>query len=114
MVSNQTQRVAIVNGFAMSMLRNPERAVVEFRRLSVEEVRQILQNSVVENYVRHPGTVAVLNQIAQGLTPNSGLYTYNGERVILVALTTPPRGQEVATPRLEDLVIYEVIVHTLE
>jgi len=114
MVSNQNTPIVLINGIGPSMLNNPRRAVLELRRLSPEELRTITQNAPIINYIRHAGTTQILSELLQtALTPNNGLYTYRGERIILITLATPQRGQE-ATPRLEDLVIFEVIVHEHE
>jgi hypothetical protein len=113
MVSNEIPTV-LLNAFSLSMLNNPTRALVEFRRLSPEELRQIVQNARVESYIRHNATVQVLNELLQvQITPNNGIYSYNNERIIVVALGAPQRGQEVNV-RLQDLVIYEVVIHELE
>jgi hypothetical protein len=115
METNQnTQKIVLLNGFSTSMLNNPKRAIVEFRRLTPQEVREIVGNSIVENYIRHQGTTQVLTELLQRqITPNNAVYTYRGERIILVILSVPQRGQEVAV-KLEDLVFYELVVHTLE
>jgi hypothetical protein len=96
------------------MFNNPQRAVLELRRLTPEEVRSIAQRSTVVNYIRHNGTIQILSELLQmPLTPNSGLYVYRGERIILITLIAPQRGQE-TVPRLEDLAFFEIVVHTLE
>ncbi len=111
MVTNQNQTV-IVNAFSTSMLNHPQRLVVEFRRLSPENLQ--LQGEVV-SYIRHPGTVQVLRQLLQREIPTSnGIYTYrSGDRIIMVVLVAPARGQEVV-PQLSDLIFYEVVVREIE
>jgi integrase len=98
------------------MFNQPSRLVVEFRRLNIQQVREILRSSVVRNYIRHTATVQLLSELLQRqLDVNSGVYVYRGnERIIIVTLLTPQRGQEVNNLRLEDIVFYEVVVHTLE
>ncbi len=97
------------------MFNNPRRLVVELRRLSPEQVREIAaQSGVVQNYIRHPQTVqAVSSLIGAQLNVNSGLYVWRGERMIMVVLAVPQRGQE-ASVQLEDLLFYEVAVHSIE
>ncbi len=96
------------------MFGNPRRLVVELRQLTPREVREIAQRAVVQNYIRHPQTVQVLSElIGLQLSANSGLFVWRGERIIMVVLATPQRGQEV-TPRPEDLLFYEIIVREIE
>ncbi len=113
MSSNQNP-VVLVNGIGPSMFNNPQRVVLELRRLTPEEVRNIVRGGTVINYIRHSGTIQVLSELLQmPLSPNNSLYVYRGERIILITLMAPQRGQE-ATPRLEDLAFFEVVVHSLE
>ena len=119
MVTNQNQiqnqTAVLTNAFAVSMFGNPQRLLVEFRRLSPQEARETLNAVAVQNYIRHPGTLQALQQLfGLQLAANSGLYTWrNGERIIMVVLANAPRGQEVM-PQPEDLLIYEIHVIALE
>ena len=116
MVSNQTPKpIVLINGFSTSIANHPERLLVEFRRITPSALREAVQNATtILNYIRHPATVNILNELlGTQLGVNSGLYTWRGERVIMIVLNAPQRGQE-ATPRPEDLVIYEVVIHTSE
>jgi hypothetical protein len=103
-----TNKIVILNGFSPSMFGH-RNVVIEFKRIALEEVKKMIQSGQVVHYIRHPGTVKLLSLS----NPNSGVYTYNGERIIMVVLNTPSRGQE-AEPSAEDLVCYEVIVHKIE
>ena len=49
------------------------------------------------NYIRHPSTVRILNEVlGLDLQPSSELYQYQqGDIVIVVGLRRPVRGQEV-------------------
>jgi hypothetical protein len=106
--------MALVNAFATAMFGNPQRLQVEFRRLTIEELQQLAQNANIVSYIRHQGTTQLLSQLLGREIPvNGGLYTYRGERIIMIVLQAPQRGAEVQ-PRLEDLAIYEVIVHARE
>ncbi len=115
MVSNQ-ERAIITNAFALSMLNNPRRAVVEFQRITIEEVRQILSSSNVIHFVRHPATLQLIEQLAGRSLPSGGnTYLYQrGDVVVMAVLSVPQRGQEVAAVRPEDIVFYRITVHEIE
>jgi len=108
-------RKVLVNAFSVSMLKFVREATVRFRRLSVEEVRDLLREGEIVNYVRHAGTVQVIQElINRQLVPNSGIYVNQpNDVVIMVVLNAPQRGQEV-TPKLEDLSFFLVEVISLE
>ncbi len=107
------ENIILVNAFAPSMFNHPRRLSVEFRRVSFEELKKI--RGEFKSYIRHPATTQVLSQQLQREIPtNSGTYSYTpGDKIFMVVLASPMRGQEV-TPRVEDLVIYEVIVREIE
>jgi hypothetical protein len=111
MVTNQ-RRVA-VNAFSTSMLGQPRRVVIEFRRIdNIEEARELLRGA--ESYIRHPGTIEALREVGIELEPGSGIYTYrHGDTIIMIALSVPQRGQEVR-PRIDDLVFYLISVLDIE
>ncbi len=109
MVSNN--RKVVVNAFSISMLQYPAEAVVRFRRLSIEEVRELLQGNNVENYIRHQGTIQALQSAGIQLGAPNNVYIYRpGDVIIMIVLASPQRGQEVTAPRLEDLMFYLVSV----
>ena len=96
------------------MLRFAREATVRFRRLNIEEVRELLRGEVV-SYIRHAATVQVIQELVnRQIQPNNGIYVYEpNDTIIMVVLTTPQRGQEVV-PRLEDLSFFLVEVLSLE
>jgi len=113
MVSNQNLPTVLVNGISTSMFGHPQCLTIELRRLSIEELRELLQGNVV-SFIRHQSTVQVLSQLAQRqIEINNGIYMYRGERIVLVVLQVPQRGQETSV-KLEDLTFYEVVVKQLE
>jgi len=117
METNQTQpRAILINGFAINMLQNPRVAVVEFRRISLEELRELALNARIINFIRHQSTVQLVSSvIGKPLEPNSNNYVYSpGDVLILITLAAPQRGQELAQVKPEDLVIYLVSVRHLE
>ena len=114
MESNQTQRVVLTNAFALSMFGNPNLISVEFRRITLQQLREIAKNAVIVNYIRHPSTVNIVAQaLGRQLEPNSGIYSYSqGDIVVIVTLAQPQRGQEIqAQP--EDLILYQLTVREL-
>ncbi|RLG84700.1 MAG: hypothetical protein DRO39_07245 [Thermoprotei archaeon] len=75
---------------------------IKVRRLSIEELRHLVeqykqQGVEIMNYIRHPSTVRILNEVlGLDLQPSSELYQYQqGDIVIVVGLRRPVRGQEV-------------------
>jgi len=84
----------------------------EFMRISAEELKRIVESvPTIENYIRHPSTVSLLSRILQRpLEPKNGIYTFNGEVVILVTLAIPQRGQEVMNLEEKDIAIYRVTI----
>jgi len=108
-------RKVLVNAFSVSMLKFVREATVRFRRLNVEEVRQLLQGGEIVNYIRHAGTVQVIQELVnRQIQPNSGIYVYEPkDTIIMVVLNAPQRGQELM-PKLEDLAFYVVEVVSLE
>ena len=104
MSSNKNEAV-LVNAFSPSMIP-AKKFVAEFERIGIEELRQY---EIVGNYVRHPATVELISRVLQRpLTPNSGIYRFNGETIIVIMLAIPQRGQEVSQLTEEDLAIYRV------
>ncbi len=75
------------------------------RRVGLEALRDLVEDSVVESYIRHEATLKVISSVlGVDLKPSSGLYSYSpGDAVVVVALKKPVRGQEVAEVRQEDL-----------
>ncbi|MFZ8809169.1 MAG: STIV orfB116 family protein [Pyrobaculum sp.] len=116
METNQNQiPVALVNAFSVSMFDNPRRLLVEFRRLTIEELQQLTQGAPIQSYIRHQGTVQLISQLlGREIQASNSLYVYTSERIVMFVLQTPQRGAEIQQLRPEDIVIYEVVVHSLE
>jgi hypothetical protein len=75
------------------------------RRVRLEALRDLVEDSVVESYIRHEATLKVISSVlGVDLKPSSGLYSYSpGDAVVVVALKKPVRGQEVVEVKQEDL-----------
>jgi hypothetical protein len=99
------------------MFKNPERMVVEFRRLTPQQLRELTESAVdVISYIRHPATAnLVSNIVGRVLEPNNSNYIYrDGDIVVIVTLVAPQRGQEATSVREEDIVIYQATIRELE
>jgi len=94
------------------MMEFPERAVIEFRRLTLEETLRLLQEgNTVEHYIRHQATVQLLQSLGIQLGTPGNVYIYRpGDVIIMAVLAAPQRGQEVTRLQPEDLVFYLVTV----
>ena len=82
---------------------------VNVRRLAIEELKQLVtqlvaQGTEIRNYIRHPSTVRLLNEVlGLDLQPSASLYQYQpGDIIVIVGLKKPVRGQEVEVS-IEDL-----------
>jgi len=75
--------------------------VLRVQPLNAEELARFAN---IVHYIRHSSTVAALRTVLPSLPDaNSGIYRYEeGDRIIVITLRVPQRGQEVAV-RLEDL-----------
>ncbi|RLE65542.1 MAG: hypothetical protein DRJ38_03590 [Thermoprotei archaeon] len=90
---------------------------IKVRRLSIEELRHLVeqykQHGVeIVNFIRHPSTVKLLNQLlGLNMQPSSELYQYQqGDIIIVVGLRRPVRGQEVEVkPEDLDVAIVEKV-----
>ena len=90
-----------------------EAFTLSVRRVSATELKQLVQLcSELQNFVRHEATARLLSSLLSvNLTPSAGLYRYqDGDRLIVVSLKAPARGQEVASLSVSDLEIYVVDV----
>jgi len=69
-----------------------------------------LMRGKIENYIRHPATVQLINKLfGLDLQPSSQLYSYSSGDVIYVfTLKKPIRGKEIDHVSEDDVVIYRV------
>ena len=69
------KRVVLVGGLAPSMFPGYKELMLWYKRIGVEELKELAKDAEVLNYVRHESTVKVLSEIlGKQLTPNTGLY----------------------------------------
>jgi Domain of unknown function (DUF1874). len=98
------KRVVLVGGLAPSMFEGFNELTVYYKRITIDELKEVVKDAVVLNYIRHESTVKLLsNVLGIDLVPNTGLYKWEeGDILIIVGLKKPVRGQELQIT-LEDL-----------
>ena len=110
-------RVIFLNALPLNSL--PRRHIqVDILPVSLQELaqwinRRLQEGYVVEHYIRHAATIATLRSLGIPLNeqPNSGLYTYQpNDILVVVTLRNPPRGQEVQQVNISDLEAWIVAV----
>ena len=108
-------RVIFLNALPLNSL--PRRHIqVDILPVSLQELaqwinRRLQEGYVVEHYIRHAATIATLRSLGIPLNeqPNSGLYTYQpNDILVVVTLRNPPRGQEVQQVNINDLEVWIV------
>lgn len=69
-----------------------------------------LMKDDIENYIRHPATVQLINKLFNiNLKPSSELYSYHeGDVIYVFVLKKIVRGKEVSNITENDLAIYQV------
>jgi hypothetical protein len=104
------KRIILVGGVAPSMF-NQNELTMYYRRISLDELRDLVKDADVVNYVRHDSTVKLLSSaLGRQLTPNPGLYVWQeDDYLVVVGLRKPIRGQELEVkPEDLDLVLVRV------
>jgi len=82
-----------------------------YYRVGIDELKELVKDAEVLNYVRRESTVKVLSEIlGKQLTPSTELYMWQEDDVlVVVGLKKPVRGQEVeASAEDLDLVVVRV------
>jgi len=106
-------RIVLVGGLAPSIFENYKELIIHYKKISLDELKELAKNAEVLNFVRHESTVKLLSQVlGKDLTPSSGLYQWlKGDMLVVVGLRKPVRGQEVeAKPEDLDLVLCKIEV----
>ncbi len=110
-------RVVLLNALPLNAL--PHRHLqLDILPVSINDLAQWVQRRVGEgyeivHYIRHPATIQALRQAGIPLSeqPNSGLYQYAPNDVlVVVALRAPQRGQEAVQVSPQDLEAWIVTV----
>jgi len=98
------KRVVFVGGLAPSMFPGYKELTLYYRRVGIDELKELVKDAEVLNHVRHESTVKVLSEIlGKLLTPSTELYVWREDDVlVVVGLKKPVRGQEVEVS-VEDL-----------
>jgi Domain of unknown function (DUF1874). len=91
------RRVVLVGGLAPSMFVNYSELTIWYKKITLEELKEIARDAEIVNFVRHESTVKLLSQVLGiDLTPSTGLYQWQeGDILVIVGLKKPVRGQEV-------------------
>jgi hypothetical protein len=91
------KRVVFVGGIAPSMFPNYKELTLYYKRVNIDELKELVKDAEVLNYVRHESTVKVLSEIlGKQLTPSTELYIWREDDIlVVVGLKKPVRGQEV-------------------
>jgi len=91
----QKRRIVLVGGVAPSMFVGNE-FTMYYKRIGLDELKELAKDAEVVNYVRHESTVKLLSQaLNRDLQPNPGLYQWvDGDTLVIVGLKKPIRGQE--------------------
>ncbi len=106
-------RLVLLNALPLNMFGLEEGEWIELiiERISIEKLKRFVSEaSEIACFVRHRATVELLSRIlGVELKPSAKLYRYRpGDRIVVVSLRTPIRGQEVEEVKLEDFEIYLV------
>ena len=110
-------RVIFLNALPLNSL--PRRHMqVDILPVSLQELaqwinRRLQEGYIVEHYIRHAATIAMLRSLGIPLNeqPNSGLYSYDaGDIIVVVSLRSPVRGQEQQHVNISDLEAWVVTV----
>ena len=84
---------------------------IRIKKVMVEELNEMLKKcDIIENYIRHESTIKLLSQILNiSLTSSTYLYKYQDmDRLIVITLKSPIRGQEHQNVSKDDLDIFVV------
>jgi Domain of unknown function (DUF1874). len=95
-IPEKLERIVFVGGLAPSMFSYRE-LLIRYKKISLDELRELAKDSEILNYIRHESTIKLLSSILnRDLTPNPGLYTWQeGDVLVVIGLKKPVRGQEV-------------------
>ena len=94
----------IGNAFSVNMLDND--ATISFRKISLDEVREILKGNDFKSIVGHPATAQFLSELLGVEIPaNREMYKMNKDDVLIVAVlgVRPPEGKVFSKEEVEQL-----------
>ncbi len=105
-------RVVFLNGLPLNMFPSEWGyfAIQVIKATWEDLLRDLAEASEVKCYIRHQATVQLLEKHLEiKLQPSSELYKYDPrDRVYIVTLKTPQRGQEATEVSVSDVEIYEI------
>ncbi len=108
-------RLVFLNALPLNAfnLREGNEVVFRVKKISLDDLKSIVRNAEgIDCFIRHKATVEFLrNVLGIDIESSSSLYSYNpNDRIVVIALKKPIRGQEVSVVRLEDIEVYLVDV----
>ena len=96
-MESQEKKVVVLNALVPPPLEKGEEVLMRIKRIDEQEAKKMLQEATIMNFVRHESTVKILSMMAEKeITISSGVYNARkGDRVLVVRLLMPSRGQEI-------------------
>jgi len=103
--------VILLNALPLNAIPYKEFAI-QVHRISLDQLRNIRVGEEVKCFIRHEGTVKLLSKVLGiEIKPSAELYQYNPEdRIYVVSLKRPQRGQEVTELTENDVEVFEVVI----
>ena len=113
-VRRKVGRLVLLNAFPLNAfpyfqdLEVGEDITLAFRRLSLEDLKDMTKRHEIVNYIRHPGTLQFLsNKLGIELKPSNDIYREDKrDIVVIITLKNPERGKETSNITDDDLLIY--------
>jgi hypothetical protein len=110
----QRSRLIFLNALPLNAI-NLQHFCVDVRRVDAEFLRFLVReaksiNAEIISFIRHEATLNLINELFDlSLQTSSGLYEWReGDRIVVITLKKPVRGQEVSEVEPEDLEIFHV------
>ncbi len=108
-----SQRIVILNALPLNMFPSDwDRFTIKVIKATEKDLlHDITDAREVKCYIRHTATVQLLEKLlGLKLQQSSELYKYNPEdKVYIVTLKTPQRGQEATEISVNDIEIYMIV-----
>ena len=113
-VRKKVGRLVLLNAFPLNAfpyfhdVEIGEDITLAFRRLSLEDLKDMTKRHDVVSYIRHQGTLEFLSrELGIELKPSSDIYKEDKrDIVVIITLKNPSRGKEVSNITDDDLLIY--------
>jgi len=95
------------NAFSLSMLSSLENTVVEFKKISLDEARELVKEKEFISFVGHPSTAEVMSKLLNTEIPANRvpIELKMGDEVLVMSLNQRlPEGKVLGKEELEELV----------